>query len=67
MKTKEKITIEDFGDTSFKTRVVESENEQKASFTHYLHNHKNGVSKSALPSRLLANIILGKSLVSSFK
>ena len=45
MKTKEKITIEDFGDTSFKTRIVESENEQKASFTHYLHNHKNGVSK----------------------
>jgi len=45
MKTKEKITIEDFGDTSFKIRVVESENEQKASFTHYLHNHKNGVSK----------------------
>ncbi|MBL4707340.1 MAG: DNA cytosine methyltransferase [Flavobacteriales bacterium] len=45
MKLKEKITIEDFGDSSFKVRVVELENEQKASFTHYLHNHRNGVSQ----------------------
>ena len=45
MRISEKITIEDFGDTSFKIRVVESENEQKASFTHYIHNHNNGVSK----------------------
>jgi DNA (cytosine-5)-methyltransferase 1 len=45
MKIKEKISIEDFGGNSFKIRVVELENEQKASFTHYLHNHKNGVSQ----------------------
>jgi DNA (cytosine-5)-methyltransferase 1 len=45
MKLKEKITIEDFGDCSFKIRIVEPENEQKASFTHYLHNHRNGVSQ----------------------
>ncbi len=45
MKLKEKITTEDFGDSSFKIRIVEPENEQKASFTHYLHNHRNGVSQ----------------------
>ncbi|PCJ67690.1 MAG: DNA (cytosine-5-)-methyltransferase [Bacteroidetes bacterium] len=45
MNVKEKITIEDFEDKSFKMRVVEPENEKKASFTHYLHNHRNGVSQ----------------------
>ncbi|WP_209399776.1 DNA cytosine methyltransferase [Pseudozobellia sp. WGM2] len=45
MELKERITIEDFDGTSFKIRLVEPENEQKASFTHYLHNHKNGVSQ----------------------
>lgn len=45
MKLKERITIEDFGDESFKVRVVEPESEKKASFTHYLHNHRNGVSQ----------------------
>ena len=45
MNVKEKITIEDFEDKSFKIRIVEPENEKKASFTHYLHNHKNGVSQ----------------------
>jgi len=45
MKLKERITIEDFEDKSFKVRVVEPENEKKASFTHYLHNHRNGVSQ----------------------
>ncbi|MBC8265339.1 MAG: DNA cytosine methyltransferase [Flavobacteriales bacterium] len=45
MKLKERITIEDFGDKSFKIRVVEPEDEKKASFTHYLHNHRNGVSQ----------------------
>lgn len=45
MKLKERITIEDFGDNSFKVRVVEPDNEKKASFTHYLHNHRNGVSQ----------------------
>jgi DNA (cytosine-5)-methyltransferase 1 len=46
MKFKEKITIEDFGDKTSKVRVVDSENENKASFTHYLHNNKNGDSQS---------------------
>jgi len=44
MKLVEKIAVEEFGGQSFKIRVVESENEHKATFTHYLHNHKNGVS-----------------------
>ena len=38
MNVKEKITISDFGDKTFKIRVVEPKNEKKASFTHYLHN-----------------------------
>jgi len=46
MKFKERITIEDFGDETSKVRVVDSENENKASFTHYLHNKKNGDSQS---------------------
>jgi DNA (cytosine-5)-methyltransferase 1 len=41
----EKISIEDFNNKTFKVRVVEPINEYKASFTHYLHNHKNGVSQ----------------------
>jgi len=45
MKLKEKITIDYFEDSAFKIRIVEPENEQKASFTHYLHNHRNGVSQ----------------------
>jgi len=45
MNVKENITISDFGDKTFKIRIVEPKNEKKASFTHYLHNHKNGVSQ----------------------
>ncbi|PXX25157.1 DNA cytosine methyltransferase [Arenibacter sp. ARW7G5Y1] len=45
MELEERINIEDFDDTTSKIRLIESENEQKASFTHYLHNHKNGVSQ----------------------
>lgn len=45
MKLKEKISIEDFEGKSFKVRIVEPQNEKKASFTHYLHNHENGVSQ----------------------
>ena len=45
LELKEKITIDDFEGKSFKVRIVESQNEKKASFTHYLHNHKNGVSQ----------------------
>jgi len=40
---KEKISIEQFNDKRFRIRLLESETE--ASFTHYLHNHKNGVSQ----------------------
>jgi DNA (cytosine-5)-methyltransferase 1 len=45
MIVKENISIEDFDGQTFKVRVVEAENENKAAFTHYLHNHKNGVSQ----------------------
>ena len=45
MELKERITIEDFNGSSVKVKVIEPENEQVASFTHYLHNHKNGVSQ----------------------
>lgn len=44
MELKEKITIEDIEGKFFKIRVIEPKNEKKASFTHYLHNHQNGVS-----------------------
>ena len=46
MKLKESITFEDLGDKKFKVRLVEQTNvEAEAAFTHYLHNHKNGVSQ----------------------
>ncbi|PKP47479.1 MAG: DNA (cytosine-5-)-methyltransferase [Bacteroidetes bacterium HGW-Bacteroidetes-12] len=45
MKLKEKITFKDFEGKQFKIRAVESENQDKSAFTHYLHNHKNGVSQ----------------------
>jgi len=46
MELKERITIDDFQGTTFKVKIIELENEQNASFTHYLHNHKNGASQS---------------------
>ena len=45
MIVKENISIEDFDGQTFNVRVIEAENENKAAFTHFLHNHKNGVSK----------------------
>ena len=45
MMLKERITIEDIEGSTFKIRIVEPENEKKASFTHFLHNHKNGIAK----------------------
>ncbi|WP_420399642.1 DNA cytosine methyltransferase [Flagellimonas sp.] len=45
MKLKEKITIEDIRGEKFKLRFLEPESPKKAAFTHYLHNHKNGVSQ----------------------
>lgn len=46
MKLKEKITVEDINGESVRVRLVESSNYKKSAFTHYLHNNKNGVSKS---------------------
>ncbi|WP_291869585.1 DNA cytosine methyltransferase [Maribacter sp.] len=45
MELKEKITLEDINGKKFKIRLVEPESPKKAAFTHYLHNHKNGVSQ----------------------
>lgn len=45
MELKERITLEDINGKSFKIRLVEPESSKKAAFTHYLHNHKNGVSQ----------------------
>lgn len=45
MEVKEKITIEDINGKSFKIRLFEPDSPKKAAFTHYLHNHKNGVSQ----------------------
>ncbi|MEB2777476.1 DNA cytosine methyltransferase [Algoriphagus sp. D3-2-R+10] len=45
MKFKEKISIEEVSGQKFKIRVVEASDYGKAAFTHYLHNHRNGVSQ----------------------
>jgi len=45
MKTREKISIDEFGGKRFQVNLVESKEDQKAVLTHYLHNIKNGVSK----------------------
>jgi DNA (cytosine-5)-methyltransferase 1 len=42
---KEKISIEHFEEKKFKIRLIESEKDTAAAFTHYLHNHINGASK----------------------
>ena len=42
---KERIDIENIDGQLFEVKVVEPENPKPASFTHYLHNHKNGVSQ----------------------
>ncbi len=49
---KEKILIENFEDKKFKTTLIESEKDTEASFTHYLHNHKNGVSRFYKPDAI---------------
>ncbi len=47
MKLKEGISFENLEDKKFKTLLVDEANmEAEAAFTHYLHNHKNGVSQS---------------------
>ena len=45
MKTKEKISINEFDGKRFQIRLVEPNDENKAVLTHYLHNINNGVSK----------------------
>lgn len=42
---KEKINIEIIDEQLFKIKVADPENSKSASFTHYLQNHKNGVSQ----------------------
>ena len=42
---KERIDIKNIDGQLFEIKVVEHENSKSASFTHYLHNHKNGVSQ----------------------
>lgn len=42
---KERIDIENIDGQLFEIKIVEPENPKPASFTHYLHNHKNGVSQ----------------------
>jgi DNA (cytosine-5)-methyltransferase 1 len=45
MKTKEKISIDEFDGKLFQIRLVEPKADKKAVLTHYLHNIHNGVSK----------------------
>ena len=45
MKTKEKISIDEFDGKRFQIRLVEPIDNKKAVLTHYLHNIHNGVSK----------------------
>lgn len=43
--TKERIDIQKIDGQLFGTKIIDQDNSKSASFTHYLHNHKNGVSK----------------------
>lgn len=52
MLLKEKISIENFDDKKFKIRLIESEKDTEAAFTHYLYNHKNGVSQYYKPDAI---------------
>lgn len=45
MKLKENISIDEFDGKRFQIRIVESDNNDKALLTHFLHNINNGVSK----------------------
>ncbi len=42
---KERIDIENIDGQLFEVKIVDPDNYKPASFTHYLHNHKNGVSQ----------------------
>src|SRR5690554_951168 len=41
---REKINIENIDGQLFKVKIVEPDDSKIASFTHYIHNHQNGVS-----------------------
>ena len=45
MENYKKINFESFEDKSFKNRKLDGYRDTEASFTHYLHNYKNGVSQ----------------------
>ncbi len=45
MKLKEKISLEEVCGQAFKIKVIEANEYGKAAFTHYLHNHRNGISQ----------------------
>jgi DNA (cytosine-5)-methyltransferase 1 len=49
---KEKISIKSFSDKKFKIRLIGSEKDTEAAFTHYLQNHKNGVSEFYKPDAI---------------
>jgi len=49
---KEKISIENFEDKKFKIRLIESNKDTEAAFTHYLHNSRNGVSQFYKPDAI---------------
>ncbi|MEH6408210.1 MAG: DNA (cytosine-5-)-methyltransferase, partial [Leeuwenhoekiella sp.] len=42
---KGKTIIEEVDGEIFKINVIEAENVEQSSYTHFLHNHKNGVSQ----------------------
>ncbi len=42
MKFKETISIEDFGDSKYKIRIVEPAENRRAIISHYINNQKNG-------------------------
>lgn len=48
----ENISIDEINGTAFKIKVIDSLEYGKAALTHYLHNYKNGVSKSYKSSAL---------------
>ena len=52
MLLKEKISIENFEDKKLKIRLIESDKDTEAAFTHYLHNHRNGVSQFYKPDAI---------------
>lgn len=43
MKIKETISIEDFGDSKYKIRIIEPAENRRAIITHYLNNQSNGI------------------------